>query len=112
MRQRGTFYGTKLTFGSDRDFPEKPKNQARPPSYGPFKRPNLPHKGYNKTIGANWPYVEDPLEDPITFKKGVKGPIWKGPTTGMTKPIQTIHDYFRNSSRENAFLFSRWLKTI
>ena len=107
MRQRGTFYGTKLTFGSDRDFPEKPKNPARPPSYGPFKRPNLPHKGYNKTIGANWPYVEDLLEDPITFKKGVKGPIWKGPTTGMTKPIQTIHDYFRNSSRENAFLFSR-----
>lgn len=37
----------------------------RAPSYGPFKRPNLPHKGYNKTIGSNWPYVEDPEDDPI-----------------------------------------------
>jgi len=43
-----------LTFGADRDFPEKERVPSRPPSYGPFKRPNLPHKGYNKTIGANW----------------------------------------------------------
>ena len=56
VRQRGTFYNTKLTFGSDVEFPNKPRVMPRPPSYGPFRRPNLPKGGYNRTIGSNWPY--------------------------------------------------------
>ena len=80
---------------------EKPRKQQ--PLFGPFKRPNLPHQGYNKTIGSNWPYTEDPEVDPIMYKKGVKEPIWKGPTHGISTPIKTIHDYFRNSARENVF---------
>ena len=38
-----------------------------PPAYGPFKVADPPHKGYNKTIGKNLPYIEDPEVDPITF---------------------------------------------
>jgi hypothetical protein len=40
-------------------------------------------------------------------KKGVKGPIWRDPTNGYSTPMKTIHDYFRNSARENAFLKSK-----
>jgi hypothetical protein len=65
----------------------------------------LPHQGYNKTIGSNWPYVEDPEQDPILFKKGVKEPVWRGPTHNLSTPIKSIHDYFRNSARENANIF-------
>ena len=107
VRQRGTFYSQKNTFGTDRNFPEvklciynyiqKQKHHQQPPAYGPFKNPNLPHKGYNKTIGSNWPYIEDPERDPIMYQKDAKGPIWRGPTHSVQTPIKTIHDYFRNS---------------
>ena len=118
MRQRGTFYSEKLTFGSDREFPnvrtlvlnfkiQKPRQTARPPSYGPFKNPDLPHQGYNKTIGRNFKYMEDPEVDSIMYQKGVKGPIWRGPTHAISTPIKTVHDYFRNSARENPFLLSQ-----
>lgn len=65
VKQRGTFYSEKLTYGEDREFPNKPKQQRRPPSYGPFKPGDLAHTGFNKTIGKNPPYVEDPENDPI-----------------------------------------------
>ena len=100
VRQRGTFYNTKTTFGTDKYFPEKPKAMKRPPSYGAFKNPNKPHQGYNKTIGSNWPYIEDPEDDPISYQKGTKNPIWKGPTHGQSSAMKTVHDYFRNSNRE------------
>ena len=63
VRQRGTFYAEKTTYGTDREFPnvsnplikeiQKNKPQKQPPLFGPFKRPNPPHVGYNKTIGQN-----------------------------------------------------------
>ena len=67
VKQRGTFYSERMTYGEDREFPNKPKNPKRPPSYGPFKIGDLAHTGYNKTIGKNFPYLEDPENDPITF---------------------------------------------
>lgn len=58
----------------------------QPPNYGPFKNGDLPHKGYNKTIGKNFEYIEDPEVDPIQFKKDVKTCIWKDPTFYRSKP--------------------------
>ena len=37
------------------------------PSFGPFRIGNLPKKGYNKTIGPNPKYHEDPLEDNVAY---------------------------------------------
>lgn len=107
MRQRGTFYSEKTTYGTDRDFPPKPRHSKRPPSYGPFKIADLPHTGYNKTIGRNFPYMEEIEQDPIQFKKDVKGPIWRDPTHGVSTPIKTVHDNFRNVNREKKAIFSR-----
>lgn len=42
VTQRGPFYSTIQTFGNDRDFPEKMSPPKTLPSYGPFKRGNLP----------------------------------------------------------------------
>ena len=41
-----------------------------PPNYGAFKIGNLPKKGYNKNAGPNPPYIEDPVEDTVTYQKG------------------------------------------
>ena len=40
---------------------------AGKPNYGPFKIGNLPRKGYNKTVGKNFAYIEDPIEDSVTY---------------------------------------------
>ena len=37
VKQRGTFYSERLTYGEDREFPAKAKQQKMPPNYGPFK---------------------------------------------------------------------------
>lgn len=66
-----------------------------------------PHKGYNKTIGQNWPYFEDPEDDPISFKKDFKSPIWKDPTNGRSAPMVTVHDNFRNRNLETKIKLSR-----
>jgi hypothetical protein len=79
----------------------------RPPSYGPFKAADPAHTGYNKTIGRFFPYQEDPEVDPISYRKDVKGPIWRYPTKTLSTPIKTVHDYFRNSAKENAFVFAK-----
>ena len=42
------------------------------------------------------------------YQKNVKVPIWKDPSHGVSTPIKTIHDYFRNSSRENQFMLGKW----
>jgi len=55
------------TYGSDRHFPMKTLIPKDPPSFGPFKIGNLPRKGYNKTVGKNFMYMEDPIEDTVTF---------------------------------------------
>lgn len=65
--QHGTFEPMNRTFGCDRDFPKKLPAAKNPPSYGAFKIGNLPRKGYNKTVGKNHMYIEDPIEDTVTF---------------------------------------------
>ena len=81
-----------------------------PPAHGPFKPGNPAHTGYNKTIGSNWPYVEDPEVDMVkyhpnkTFQSGMSTTpikaVWKDPTHATSPPIKTIHDNFRNASKE------------
>ncbi len=80
----------------DRDFAEKRPQAKVPPNYGPFKVGDRPHTGYNKTIGKNPYYKEDPLVDPIAFKKDMKGPIWKVPVRSFSKPMISVHDNFKN----------------
>jgi hypothetical protein len=79
-----------------------------PPKYGPFKNGDLAHKGYNKTIGANWPYIEEMEKDPVmyhpnktsSFLSNGKPPVWKDVTNAQSTPIKTIHDNYRNSAKE------------
>lgn len=67
VKQHGTFDSFRKTYGNDGDFPAKPKYVVKPPAFGPFKIGNLPKQGYNKTIGPNAPYYEDPLEDNVAY---------------------------------------------
>lgn len=67
MFQHGCFDPHRKTYGSDGNFPFKPKYKVADPRYGPFRIGNLPKKGYNKTIGQNFPYIEDPVEDTVTY---------------------------------------------
>jgi len=61
--QHGPFDSYRKTYGSNADFPAKPGYRSDPPAFGPFKIGNLPKKGYNKCIGPNLAYVDDPIED-------------------------------------------------
>jgi len=85
--------------------------KREPPLFGPFRHGDPAHKGYNKTIGKNWAYIEDPLVDTVkyhpnnTFSSSGKNgeaiqAYWKGPTNGVATPIKTIHDNYRNSAKE------------
>ena len=65
--QHGTFEPMNRTYGADRNFPNKTILGKQPPAFGPFKIGNLPRKGYNKTVGKNHLYIEDPVEDTVTF---------------------------------------------
>lgn len=65
--QHGCFDPHRKTYGSDGNFPFKPKYKVADPHYGPFRIGNLPKKGYNKTIGSNAAYIEDPIEDTVTY---------------------------------------------
>lgn len=53
VKQKGTFYDQRKTFGTDKNFPEKPREIKPDPLFGPFKKGNPLHTGYNKTIGQN-----------------------------------------------------------
>ena len=41
------------------------------PKYGPFKIGDLSRKGYNKAVGKNEPYIEDPYIDEVLFQKDI-----------------------------------------
>ena len=58
--QHGTFDPFRKTYGNDGKFPSKPNWKESTPSFGPFKIGNLPKKGYNKALGKNSAYIEDP----------------------------------------------------
>ena len=76
----------------------KPKYQVDPPKYGAFRIGNLPKQGYNKTIGHNFPYIEDPIEDSVTYQKDVSNPIWKDPTHVTTTPIKPMSTTYKNTA--------------
>ena len=69
--QHGCFDPHRKTYGTDMTFPNKSKFLVDPPHYGAFRIGNLPKQGYNKTIGQNFPYIEDPIEDTVTYQKDV-----------------------------------------
>ena len=98
VMQHGTFDNFRKTFGNDGDFPEKPKYLVKAPSFGPFRIGNLPKHGYNKTIGANHAYAEDPLEDNVAYQKDVRGPIWRDPTNSTSTPWRPISTTYKNTS--------------
>ena len=67
--QHGCFDPHRKTYGGDSsNFPFKARYKVDPPKYGPFRIGNLPKQGYNKTIGQNFPYIEDPIEDTVTYQ--------------------------------------------
>ena len=63
VKQHGTFESFRKTFGSDREFALKYQVKTQPPTFGAFRIGNLPKKGYNKCLGPNATYIEDPIED-------------------------------------------------
>ena len=76
-----------------------------PPTYGPFKHGDPAHRGYNRTIGQNWPYIEDPEVDTVMYHPSRtfdSKQVWRDPTHGVSTPIKSIHDNFRNASKENS----------
>ena len=69
--QHGTFCPFRKTYGAEKTFPSKGRAEMPPPNYGPFRIGNLPRAGYNKCIGRNSAYIEDPIEDTVTYQKNV-----------------------------------------
>ena len=73
VRQHGTFMPHILTFGTTKHFPEKAKEARFVPSYGPWKRGDLAHTGFNKTLGGHggrsteYDYVEEQEQDLVRF---------------------------------------------
>lgn len=76
----------------------KPPYDAGSPAYGAFRIGNLPKKGYNRTIGKNFPYIEDPVEDTVTYQKDVSRPIWRDPTHVKSTPINPMSTTYKNTS--------------
>lgn len=65
--QHGTFDPFRKTYGTEKNFPMKPNWTHGAPEFGPFRIGNLPKGGYNRAIGKNAPYIEDPIEDTVTY---------------------------------------------
>jgi hypothetical protein len=83
--------------------------KREPPRYGAFRHGDPAHTGYNKTIGKNWPYIEDPLVDPVQYHPNLSHSktFWKPPTNALSTPVKTIHDNFRNLGKEGSNLMLR-----
>ena len=60
VKQHGTFDPFRKTYGTDRKFAEKVIPIKQPAFFGPFRIGDLPKVGYNKTLGKNPEYMEDP----------------------------------------------------
>ena len=96
--QHGEFDAHRKTYGGNDGFPSKPDYKVDAPHYGAFRIGNLPKKGYNKTIGANHPYTEDPLVDTVAYQKNCRGPIWHDPTHSTTTPFRPISTTYKNTA--------------
>jgi len=82
-------------FGQDGNLIKKEKTLR--PGQGvkhenPWKNPNLPRHGYNKTINQT-EYTEDPgKERPRPKTAGA----WRHPTRYQSKPQPTVYHHFKN----------------
>jgi hypothetical protein len=76
-----------------------------PPNYGAFKIGNLPKKGYNKNVGPNPPYIEDPIEDTVTYQKDVRPPVWRDPTHTTTTAFNAHSTTLKNT----AGMLNKWI---
>jgi len=83
VRQHGTFIPNILTFGTTKSFADKAPEAKFVPKYGVWNRGDLPHTGFNKTIGGHsgrsteYQYVEEQEQDNVKYQKGVKNPFWR-----------------------------------
>lgn len=98
MYQHGTFDAFRKTYGCGRDFKDKGAWVTNPPQFGPFKIGNLPKVGHNKTLGSNPIYIEDPIEDTVTYQKNIRNPIWKDPSHTTTTPFNPMSSTYKNTS--------------
>lgn len=97
VKQHGTFDPTRKTYGSELKFSSKYLPQAQSPNYGAFKIGNLPKQGYNKLLGPNPPYVEDPIEDTVTYQKDIRNPIWRSPASVQSMPFNPMSSTYKNT---------------
>lgn len=100
VKQRGTFYNERKTFGTDKSFPDKPKALVKDPMFGPFKKGDPLHTGYNKTIGPQEGYTEEREQDNVMYQKNVKKPIWRETINPKSMANTTISNNFRNINSE------------
>lgn len=108
VRQHGTFIPNVLTFGTTKSFPEKNAEARFEPKYGVWKRGDLNHTGFNKTIGGfggrstEYNYVEEQEQDNVRYQKDVRNPIWRtSHQMGKSMANTSIAHNFRNASAGN-----------
>ena len=78
-------------------FPKKLIIKSDPPNYGAFKIGNLPKTGMNKTLGPYAAYVEDPIEDTVTYQKDIRNPIWRDPTNATSLATKPMSTHYKNT---------------
>ena len=78
-------------------FPRKHIIKSDPPLYGAFKIGNLPKTGMNKTLGPYAQYVEDPIEDTVTYQKDTRNPIWRDPTNATSLATKPMSTHYKNT---------------
>lgn len=110
VRQRGCFYPSFQTFGTNIAFPEKPREIKKQPLFGPFKKGDPLHTGWNKAIGGHGrtsedQYVEEMEQDPVQYRKNVTTNVWRGVTNGLTMINSTTLNNARNINKERASIF-------
>lgn len=98
VKQHGTFDPFRKTYGSEISFAPKHIAKGQSPIYGAFKIGNLPKQGYNRTLGPNPPYVEDPIEDTVTYQKDIRNPIWRDPTHTQSMPFNPMSSHYKNTN--------------
>ncbi len=101
---------TFLRFASLVAFPEKPTPAKQQPLFGPFKKGDPLHTGYNKAIGGHGRtsedmYMEEMEEDKVQYRKNVTTNVWRGVTGGQTMINSTTINNFRNVNRERSNIF-------
>lgn len=71
-----------------------------PPKYGPFKRGDAIHSGYNKTFGhgktSEETYLEEMEVDSVKYLKNIQKPTWVG---NDVQPKSMINDSILNNYR-------------